>query len=69
MNAKKLRAGWIMFGASMLIFAAYTIFVYIPRIKNGLIDYSGAVESAMLVGIICGILGTIGLMTEKYRLK
>ena len=64
MRGKKGMVGWILFGFSLLLFLIFCVFYYIPKIQQDVTD-TNAITVAMVVGLGCGIVGTIGLLIEK----
>jgi len=56
--------GMGMFVAAVVVFAAYSLYVYIPALQADMTN-ANAVMRAIYVGFGCGIFGTIGLLLAK----
>lgn len=56
--------GMGMFISALIVFTAYSLYVYIPALQADMTN-ADAVIKAIYVGLGCGIFGTIGLLLAK----
>lgn len=61
---KKGNVGLIIFLGAMAVFTLYCLLVYIPAITKNMND-SDALMKAVWWGVVCGIIGVIGLLIGK----
>jgi|26BtaG_2_1085354.scaffolds.fasta_scaffold01187_17 uncharacterized membrane protein YjfL (UPF0719 family) len=66
MKSKKGIVGWFLFGLSLLVFMVFMMVYYLPAMESDITNIK-AINIAMVVGLVCGIFGTIGLMIEKHK--